>query len=63
MKKSTLFYAKSYIDIIVKEYGIKTFISDGRLYIELSSGKNLELSEDEIKYQAIEYLKDEISQI
>ena len=63
MTNNTLNYAKAYIDVIAKENEIKTFISQGNLYIELRSGRNFKLSEDEVKYQAIQFLEDEINQI
>jgi hypothetical protein len=64
MRESTLLHAKRNIDAVGEDYGVKTWISlDGQLYVELSSGKSYELSENEIKYQAIEYLKSEISYI
>ena len=63
MTTKTLNYAKAYIDAIAKENEIKTFISQGNLYIELRSGRSFKLSEDEVKYQATEFLQDEINQI
>lgn len=64
MRESTLLHAKRNIDTIGEDYGVKVWISlDKKLYVELSSGRSYELSENEIKYQAIEYLKSEISYI
>lgn len=64
MRLTTSLFAKCHIDEIADENGIKTFMSgDNNLYIELKSGKNFKLSEDEVKYQAIEYLKNQISNI
>ena len=64
MNLTALYFAKYNIDEIAEENGIKTFIScSNDLYIELKSGRNFKLSEDEVKYQAIEYLKNQISNI
>jgi hypothetical protein len=64
MNLTALYFAKYNIDEIAEENGIKTFISGSNdLYIELKSGRNFKLSEDEVKYQAIEYLKNQISNI
>ena len=63
MDKTTLDYAKKNIDIIAYENNIQAFISDSKLYIQLKSGRNFSLSEEEIKYQASEYLRSEIEKI
>lgn len=63
MQFSTLKYAQKNLDIISQENGFITSIIMGKLYIEFPSGRSLSLSEDEIKYQAIEYLKNEILDI
>ena len=59
MNTKTLNYAKLNID----EHEVKTFISQGNLYLETQSGRNFKLAEDEVKYQAIEYLKSEIEMV
>jgi hypothetical protein len=59
MNNKTLNYAKLNID----ENETKVFISQGNLYIETKSGKNFKLAEDEVMYQAIEYLKAEIESL
>lgn len=59
MEKKTLNYAKQYIDIVAQENGFKSFIDNGKLFIEFPSGRNFELSESEILYQANEYLENE----
>ena len=60
-------YAKKQINITGEEDGIKAIIlSDGtqnNLYIEVASGKSYKLSDDEISYQAKEYLENEIQSI
>lgn len=38
-------------------------IVDNRIYIEFKDGRNLQIAEDEIRYQAIQYLESEISYI
>ena len=61
MNQKVLNYAKSNID--ESENGIKVFISQGNLYIETICGRNFKIAEDEVKYQATEYLKSEINNI
>lgn len=59
MNAKTLNYAKLNID----ESEIKVFISEDQLYLETKSGRNFKLAEDEVKYQALEYLKSEIEAV
>lgn len=63
MELSILHYAQRNLDILAQENGFTTDLLKGKLYIEMPSGRAFELSEDEIKYQAIEYLKGQISSI
>lgn len=63
MELSTLHYAQRNLDLIAQENGFITSIVRGKLYIEMPTGCAFELSEDEIKYQAIDYLKSQISYI
>ncbi len=63
MELSTLHYAQKNLDICAQENGFTTDLLSGKLYIEMPSGRAFELSEDEIKYQAIEYLKGQIESI
>lgn len=67
MKLEILQYAAKQINVTGEEDGIKaTILSDGEqnnLYIEVASGKCYKLSEDEVKYQAQEYLESEIQSI
>jgi hypothetical protein len=67
MRLEILQYAKKQIDITGEEDGIKAIIlSDGKqnnLYIEVASGKSYKLSDDEVSYQAQEYLESEIQSI
>jgi hypothetical protein len=44
------------IEVSKEVDGIKPQIIDGKLLIELSNGMNLELSNEEINYQAFEHL-------
>lgn len=53
-------YAKKNLDVIAEENGFKTFISENNLYIEFRNGRNVKISDDEVMYQATEYLKNEI---
>jgi len=63
MENSTLLFAEKNLSWIGEEEGFKTLILDTSLHIEFKSGKTLELSDTEIEYQAIEYLKRQISYI
>jgi hypothetical protein len=63
MELSTLRYAQKNLDLIAQENGFITSLSRGKLYIEMPSGQAFELSEDEINYQAIEYLMSQIENI
>ena len=65
MNKKTIKYAKAMIDVTAQENGITTLLSVDyeRLYICFRSGKTLELSENEVKFQAIEYLQHELNEI
>lgn len=57
-------YAQKQIQMTAQEDGIQSVdILNGRLFIQLVSGKNYELSKEELKHQAIEYLKSEIENI
>jgi len=60
---NALLFAEKNLLRIAEEDGFKTIILDGRLHIELKSGKTLELSDNEIEYQAIEYLQRQMSYI
>ena len=67
MRLEILQYAKKQINITGEEDGIKaTILSNGTensLYIEVASGKSYKLSDDEVSYQAQEYLESEIQSI
>jgi len=39
------------------------YVSDNKLYIEFKDGRNLRIADDEVRYQAVEYLQREISYI
>lgn len=65
MRLTTILFAKYNIEEIAEENGIKPCLSHNstRLHIELASGRTFELSEKEIKYQAIQYLNNQIHKI
>ena len=67
MRLEILQYAEKQINITGAEDGIKAIIlSDGtqnNLHIEVASGKTYRLSDDEVSYQAQEYLESEIQSI
>ena len=57
-------YAEKRINLLKNEMGgiKKVFQSDDNLYIEFEDGRNLQIHDDEINHQAIEYLESEIEQ-
>ena len=63
MELSTLRYAQKNLDITAQEDGYITSIALGKLYIEFPSGRSLDLSDNEVRNQAVEYLKSQISDI
>jgi hypothetical protein len=63
MNTKTLQYAKMNLDAFANENGFAIFISQGGLYLQLPNGRNLKISDDEVEYQAEEYLKSEIELI
>ena len=67
MRSDILKYAQKQINVTGEEDGIKAIIlSDGtqnNLHIEVASGKTYKLSDDEVSYQAQEYLESEIQSI
>lgn len=63
MNQKILNCAKANIDVIAQENDIATHINQGNLYIEVRNGRNFKLSEDEVFYQAEEYLKAEIESL
>ena len=63
MNQKILNCAKANIDAIAQENDITTHINQGNLYIEVRNGRNFKLSEDEVFYQAEEYLKAEIESL
>lgn len=67
MRIEILKYAQKQINITGVEDGIKAIIltngTQNNLYIEVASGKTYKLSDDEVSYQAQEYLESEIQSI
>lgn len=67
MRLEILKYAEKQINMTGPEDGIKaTILSNGTengLYIEVASGKNYKLSDEEVQYQAQMYLESEIESI
>jgi hypothetical protein len=63
MKK--LKYAEKRIELLKSEMGEvkRVFQSEQGLFIELENGMNLQLHDEEINYQATEYLESEIEQL
>jgi hypothetical protein len=60
----TVGYAQKQVQITAQENGIQSVdVVNGRLYIEFRSGKTYELSEEEIKSQAQDYLESELQMI
>jgi hypothetical protein len=57
-------YAQMQVKVTAQENGIKSVdVVDGRLFIEFPSGKTYELSKEEVKYQAEEYLQSELERV
>lgn len=57
----TVDYAQKHIEVTAQENGIqRVTILNGKLYIEFPSGKCYELSDDEIKIQAEDFLQSEL---
>lgn len=63
MYKKTIYYAMHQLELIGIENGFKPYIQNDSIYIELKNGKTLKIADDEIKYQASEYLKSELESI
>jgi len=61
MNNKTIEYAKLNLDAIANDSGFTTFISQSNLYIQFPNGRNLKVADDEVIYQAEEYLKSEIN--
>ena len=61
MDIKTLEYAKLNLDAVA--VGYTTSISQGNLYIEFANGRNLKIADDEVLYQASEFLKSEIQSL
>lgn len=66
MNKQTIAHAKKVLFFLINDGEIQDIIEgqDGEsLYIELPSGKNIRIHDDEIKHLALEYLKSEKQRI
>ncbi len=63
MNTKTIDYAKRNLDAFANENGYSTFISQDSLYIQFKNGRNIKIADEEVKYQAEEYLKSEIEMI
>jgi hypothetical protein len=61
MESSILHYALKNLKSI--QTSETFYIHDNRIYIEFTDGRCLKISEDEIIYQATEYLKNELNYI
>lgn len=61
----SLKYAEKRIELLKSEMGEvkRVFQSKQGLFIELENGMNLQLHDEEINYQATEYLESEIEQL
>lgn len=58
MNEKILEYAmKNIVHIQTDE---KFMIVDNSLYIEFKDGRNLQISDEEVRYQAVQYLENEI---
>ncbi len=64
MELKILEYAKKHINLREVEDVGRAYIESGKLYLELhNSGRCYQLADEEIIYQAEEYLKSELEQI
>lgn len=61
MNKNILQYAMNNLETITTDE--KFYISENNIYIEFKDGRCLKISENEVRYQATEYLQSEISYI
>jgi ribosomal protein S4E len=61
MEKRTLEYALKHLSTI--QTSETFYIHDNNIYLEFSDGRSIKLHEDEVLYQATEYLNNEISYI
>jgi ribosomal protein S4E len=61
MNERILFYAMNSLANITTDE--KFYIQDNNIYIEFKDGRNLKISEDEVRFQASEYLSSEMSYI
>jgi len=51
------------LEFIGQECGFKPHQDNSKIYIEFANGKNLTISDEEIRYQAEEYLKSQIEML
>lgn len=63
MNNKALNYAKLNLDSIAEESDIRVFIDLDKIYIELRSGKILQISDEEVLHQATKYLQNEIESL
>lgn len=64
MNTNILYYALRGLKTIGEENSFSAYAINGKIYIELKpSGKCFELSEDEIRSRAFEYLESEMDSI
>jgi len=56
-------YAMKQLEFIGQECGFKPHQDNSKIYIEFANGKNLTISDEEIRYQAEEYLKSQIEML
>jgi len=56
-------YAMKQLELIGAENNFKPIADEKGIYLEFPSGKNLRISEDEIAYQAEQFLRSEIEML
>lgn len=59
----TLLYALLNLNSMSVEHGFEAYESNGKIFISFQSGRNFELSDNEVKYRAIEYLQNQIEEV
>jgi len=63
MNKKTVDYAVKHMSVTAEENGIRVFSDVTSVYIETKSGKCYKIADDEILYQAKEFLVSELEEV
>lgn len=63
MNKKTVDYAVKHMNVTAEENGIKVHTLNNKVFIETKSGKTYQVADDEVLYQAKEFLVSELEEI